>query len=663
MEIERYSEGFRELTHRRHLQPHNVWLEISNATCVSRMRRATIEICTPYCTPVHIADLQRMQRAESQAPPDAPDGIEMNELGTDRAASSDRLVSSVRFDNDRKHDPVPNERRSMPIHRTSERTGRRSGLHLLSKPPPLTVLSETRTAQEKERKIFEKVLRGSALDPATENELKYRATAASNCKQQRFRGCRGDQTPFKAGVFFFAIGGLFLSTSVMSAFEIWDVVELRARYDATCAPMETNCTVTITAPQYMKAPIYIYYALEPFYQNHRHYVGSVSQRQLSGQKLSVDALEGVCEPAHTNLGKALYPCGLKANSVFNDTFVAYFCRAGLTNSPTTSAPTVTLNPTSTFSPAVTTGSPLTASPSIAPTIAGATKSPVTGGPTAVPSQRRGPTAGPTVAPSVAPSTTSPVTSTPVVSGLCDTAVLLNGSNWNNENIAWPSDLRTFSSRPVDNASETSFGYFNYRLPAIDMRDFIVWMRPGNGPFVTKIYRVIENLDLEKGDRLVFVVSNQYAVTDPYFRPVKHVIVTTHSALGGSDVFLALTLLWVGCMAVALAGACFVWPLTLGRTVGDLTYFYRLKMARMKQEKMEKRALLPRFEYEERAQDEAKIERKKTQDRLRQSINLRKAEAADLREMMSQLELKADGDQDGSDVSDAENVDNDYDAKM
>ena len=79
--------------------------------------------------------------------------------------------------------------------------------------------------------------------------------------------------------------------------------------------------------------------------------------------------------------------------------------------------------------------------------------------------------------------------------------------------------------------------------------------------------------------------------------------------------------------------------------------------------MEKRALLPRFEYEERAQDEAKIERKKTQDRLRQSINLRKAEAADLREMMSKLELKADGDQDGSDVSDAENVDNDYDAKM
>ena len=51
-----------------------------------------------------------MQRAESQTPPDAPDGIEMNELGTDRAASSDRLVSSVRFDNDRKHDPVPNER-------------------------------------------------------------------------------------------------------------------------------------------------------------------------------------------------------------------------------------------------------------------------------------------------------------------------------------------------------------------------------------------------------------------------------------------------------------------------------------------------------------------------------------------------------------------------
>ena len=249
---------------------------------------------------------------------------------------------------------------------------------IFSKPPPLTVLSETRTAQ-KERKIFEKVLRGSALDPATENELKYRATAASNCKRQRFRGCRGEQAPFQAGVF--SRSGFVPVDFGNVCIRDMDVVELRARYDAMRA-METNCTVTITAPQYMKAPIYIYYALEPFYQNHRHYVGSVSQRQLSGQKLSVDALEGVCEPAHTNLGKALYPCGLKANSVFNDTFVAYFCRAGLTNSPTTSAPTVTLNPTSIFLLPSRQG-PHDRIPLYSADYRRATKSPVTGGPTAV----------------------------------------------------------------------------------------------------------------------------------------------------------------------------------------------------------------------------------------------------------------------------------------
>ena len=34
----------------------------------------------------------------------------------------------------------------------------------------------------------------------------------------------------------------------------------------------TSCNVTLTAPRHMKAPVYLYYELENYYQNHRRYV-------------------------------------------------------------------------------------------------------------------------------------------------------------------------------------------------------------------------------------------------------------------------------------------------------------------------------------------------------------------------------------------------------
>lgn len=75
----------------------------------------------------------------------------------------------------------------------------------------------------------------------------------------------------------------------------------------------------------MEPPVYFYYRLTNFYQNHRRYAKSFNTDQLSGKAVSLkDIKSSDCSPlATTNTTdgeKPYYPCGLAANSVFNDTF-------------------------------------------------------------------------------------------------------------------------------------------------------------------------------------------------------------------------------------------------------------------------------------------------------------------------------------------------------
>ncbi|KAI0099448.1 LEM3/CDC50 family protein [Daldinia grandis] len=88
----------------------------------------------------------------------------------------------------------------------------------------------------------------------------------------------------------------------------------------------TMCTLTFAIPEEMAPPVLLYYRLENFYQNHRRYVQSFFDKQLAGDDVSiVDVSDSNCEPLATTNGthpnsRAYYPCGLIANSLFNDTF-------------------------------------------------------------------------------------------------------------------------------------------------------------------------------------------------------------------------------------------------------------------------------------------------------------------------------------------------------
>lgn len=60
------------------------------------------------------------------------------------------------------------------------------------------------------------------------------------------------------------------------------------------------CKITFDVETQIEPPIYVYYQLDNFYQNHRRYVKSRSNKQLLGEWLTAEELKDDCAPIITN---------------------------------------------------------------------------------------------------------------------------------------------------------------------------------------------------------------------------------------------------------------------------------------------------------------------------------------------------------------------------
>eukprot|EP00210_Caulerpa_lentillifera_P007271 g6954.t2 len=84
-------------------------------------------------------------------------------------------------------------------------------------------------------------------------------------------------------------------------------------------------TNTLTIREDLESPVYVYYELKDFYQNHKRYVRSVEFEQIGKGNISASDLS-VCKPYRLIPGngstdeRVINPCGLLAHSYFNDTF-------------------------------------------------------------------------------------------------------------------------------------------------------------------------------------------------------------------------------------------------------------------------------------------------------------------------------------------------------
>lgn len=153
--------------------------------------------------------------------------------------------------------------------------------------------------------------------------------------QQELPACKPLLTPGWVMATFMVVGIVFIPIGVVTLLASNSVVEIVHRYDLSCldpsivtktdrvnwvwnSNISHACPVSITIPKRMERPVYVYYELTNFYQNHRRYVKSRNDQQLRGD--TVTSLDS-CKPlATTAAGDQIVPCGLIAWSLFNDTF-------------------------------------------------------------------------------------------------------------------------------------------------------------------------------------------------------------------------------------------------------------------------------------------------------------------------------------------------------
>jgi len=168
--------------------------------------------------------------------------------------------------------------------------------------------------------------------------------------QQELSACKPVLDATWVVFIFAAIAVIMIPVGVICLVFGMQPVELTAQYDHMCAagvndaereasllqnqPNKLTCDVYLNVTAKMIPPIYIYYELEGVYQNHRRYVKSRNDLQLSGQDVTDKAALSACEPIAyfgQNTSQIINPCGLIAWSNFNDSYVLTKESAGESN--------------------------------------------------------------------------------------------------------------------------------------------------------------------------------------------------------------------------------------------------------------------------------------------------------------------------------------------
>ncbi|KAF2793509.1 CDC50 family protein-like protein [Melanomma pulvis-pyrius CBS 109.77] len=123
--------------------------------------------------------------------------------------------------------------------------------------------------------------------------------------------------------------GTIPSNKVSSAFKSttknppeWGSAKQQFKWPSNKIEEADVCVLSFEIPNDVKPPILFYYRLTNFYQNHRRYVKSLDTAQLKGDAKDSGAIRsGDCDPLDISPdGRPYYPCGLIANSMFNDTY-------------------------------------------------------------------------------------------------------------------------------------------------------------------------------------------------------------------------------------------------------------------------------------------------------------------------------------------------------
>lgn len=333
-------------------------------------------------------------------------------------------------------------------------------------------------------------------------------------------------TPWRVVGGYLLVGLMFILLGAFLWKDATDVVELRYQYDGdesdgdeckiSTYKENKTCTIPFNIDEDMSGPVHVYYELSNFYQNHATYVDSISSDQLLGT-LTTDVSDD-CTPLYQNGSLTLHPCGLIANTMFNDIFTVTSGQAmDESNIAWESDISDKFEQPDGFTSAACDGSD------------------------------------------------------------CATCLSSAGYTDSDGDVTFSGcDLH------VDNGTSYAFYYpeedtYQYLYetfpevisPLLGVKDehFIVWMRTAGLSKFRKLYGRIDD-GLENGDTLNFTITSNFIVD--YFDGTKSIVVSTTSSLGGRNTYWGQSFLTVGIILL-------VWALLIGvkhklrpRPMGDVS---------------------------------------------------------------------------------------------
>jgi len=381
-------------------------------------------------------------------------------------------------------------------------------------------------------------------------------------KQQRLPAWQPILTPNWVILTFTLVGLVFLPVGIVLTSQSNAVTELIYQYDGDGADTTTDCkieasntgkdcTITYTLTEDMKAPVYVYYELENFYQNHRKYVKSLSSVQLRGEDVATSDLDGYCAPLTTvTTGTEeggdekkldLNPCGLVANSLFNDVVkLASVTRDGAVEAITWDETGIAWESDvkSKFS------QPVKFEKKKCTDCASCVECDVAGW--CVGGRELVAAADP--------------------SGEYDAIFTANGAQKN-------ADATTCTAYYYPDDDTTQYLYESYpkivgATEGVNNEHFIVWMRTAGLPKFRKLYASIDK-DLVKGDVVEVTIENNFDTSS--FKGKKSIVLSTVSWFGGKNPFLGQSYIAVGSICLVLAAIFGVKHMISPRKLGDTKY--------------------------------------------------------------------------------------------
>lgn len=257
-----------------------------------------------------------------------------------------------------------------------------------------------------------------------------------------------------------------------------------------------ECNVTYTLDYDFDPPIYFHYKLTEVYQNHRSYVKSRNTKALINKEDVTDV--EYCDPSEVQTSKAddedyagkyMLPCGLIANSFFNDKFKVKYIMANGTEvdfCDNTTRCNADPEQVDKWSDAAWYSSP---------------------------NWER------------------------------------DGIAWDSDLDRF--ELFEISDDDYTTNVNQDQEVQNVTLPDTDDPDLMVWMRTSTVPTFLKLHRIINGQSLKKGDQLMVTIKNYFNVNDG-FDGTKALVISTNSSLGGRNNKLGIIYMVIGSVSLLTA---------------------------------------------------------------------------------------------------------------